>query len=294
MKKSQLRQIIREEISHTLGEEVVGNKLYIYHRTKARNAKLLAKNNFTLTPGGGRAGRGAYFVYDSPSDIKGGMDVYGGISLRYSIPLKSLSKFLIFDRELQTKSLAQQLSPISDKIDNFQEVMDSYNSGKLKQLKFIEEVRMNVGEDIFNDNFDGIIYSTRGSSSSGFGTTGTDKTIVVYDLSLVTFESISTDGLNYKKISNSEEDVKQALKSPESLLRANEVSPNSTIKKSFIKLKGAKELQLPSGLKVVGSLDLRKIPNLIIPKDLEVTNTLYVSSGVEVPNTVKAKNIKID
>lgn len=284
------------KLINILGEEVSGDKLYLYHRTKAKYAKQISQNNFILTPGGGRAGNGTYFVYDTPAEIKSGMDAYGGVSLRYSIPLNSLDRFLVFDRELQTQTLEQQLAPISDQINNFQEYINSYNRGKLKQLSFIEMIRKTLGDNLFTDNFDGILYSTKGDvSGGGMLITGTNKTAVIYNQTLLTFESISTDGINYRRITNPEAETKAALKSPEVLLKRNQVPANSTIKKSYVKLTGARNLQLPAGLKIIGSLDLRNIPNLVIPNDLEVTNSIYVSPGTNVPDTVRAraKNVNI-
>jgi hypothetical protein len=282
------------KLLNILKEEVSGDKLYLYHRTKAKYAKQILQNNFILTPNNGRAGNGTYFVYDTPTEIKSGMDAYGGVSLRYSIPLNSLNKFLVFDRELQTRSLEEQLAPISDQINNFQEYINSYNEGKLKQLSFIEMIRRTLGDNALTDNFNGILYSTKGDSYSRILMTGTNKTAVVYNQSLLAFESISTDGINYKKISNPESETKDALKSPEYLLKRNQVPANSTIKKSFIKLTGARNLQLPAGLKIVGSLDLRNIPDLVIPDDLEVTNSIYVSSGINIPDAVRAKAKKVN
>jgi hypothetical protein len=312
-----------------LKEEVEGNKLYLYHRTKTGKAKQIAQNNFSLTPGHGRAGNGTYFVYDNPSEIKSGIDAYGGISLRYSIPLTSLNRFLIFDPELQTLPLEQQLSPITNELNNIlnqrvirlsqpnlylplrdelllkiannplyrenilQGYIDLYNKGKLKQLSFIELIEMGES-NILEDNYDGIIYSAKGDiAGGGMLITGTQKTAVIFNQSILTFEGVSTDGINYRRISNSEEETKSALKSPEFLLKRNQLPPNSVIKKSFIKLNGARNLQLPTGLKIIGSLDLRNIPDLVIPNDLEVTNSLYVSPGVIIPDDVKnrAKNI---
>jgi hypothetical protein len=274
-------QLLKKDLS----EEVSDGKLFLYHRTKPSNLKSLASNSFKLTPGYGRVGFGTYFVYDSPAEIASGMDAYGGVSLRYSIPVSSLNSFLVFDPELQTKSLEQQLEPISDQIDNFQEHIDLYNKGKLKQLSFLEMIMRNLGENILTDNFDGVLYSTKGNKASMGKITGTDKTAVIYNQSLLTFEGASTDGINYKTITPSDE--KPSLMSPESSLKKGLTPPNTTIKNSFVKLNGAKNLVLPPGLKIIGSLDLRNIPNLVIPDDLEVTNSLYVSPGVNIPPSAK-------
>jgi len=287
--------MIIKKLMNLLKEEVSGDKLYIYHRTKTKFAKQIAQNNFTLTPGAGRTGIGTYFVYDNPIEIKSGIDAYGGVSLRYSIPLASLSRFLVFDRDLQTIPLEQQLVPISNQIENFDKYITLYNQNKLKQLSFIEMIRRTLGDNLLTDNFDGILYSTKGNVSGGGLITGTNKTAIVYNQTLLTFESISTDGVNYRRIANPESETKAVLKSPESLLKKNQVPINSTIKKSFIKLAGTRNLQLPVGLKIIGSLDLRNIPDLVIPDDLEVTNSLYVSPGVDIPDAVRAraKNVNV-
>jgi hypothetical protein len=312
-----------------LKEEIEGNKLFLYHRTKTKNTKSIIQNNFKLIPGFGRAGEGIYFVYDKPIEIKSGMDVYGGVSLKYSIPVSSLDKFLVFDSDLQTKSLEQQLSPIKDKINDIlnQEVLsitkrktnpssyisplsqlllkipstpqyeknplqgyiDLYNKNKLKQLSFIEMIEI-IEPNLLKNNYDGILYSVKGDvSSGGFAITGTQKTAIIFNPSILTFEGISTDGINYKKVSNTDQDINASVKSPEYLLKRNQTPPNSTIKKSLVKLNGFKELQLPSGLKIIGSLDLRNIPNLVIPDDLHVTNTIYISPGTKIPDDVKSK-----
>lgn len=317
-------QLLKKELS----EEVADGKLFLYHRTKPSNLKSLASSNFKLSPGFGRVGNGTYFVYDSPAEIASGMDAYGGVSLRYSIPVSSLSNFLVFDPELQTKSLEDQLAPIAlqinkvleQKADYFNDLdgtahsllgqgaigslllnisknpsykgnllkgfIDLYEQKKLKQLSFLETINQ---DNILEDNFDGVLYSTKGNKASMGKITGTDKTAVVYNQSLLKFEGASTDGINYKTISPSDE--KPSIMSPEVSLKKGLTPPNTTIKNSFVKLNGAKNLVLPSGLKIIGSLDLRNVPNLVIPDDLEVTNSLYVSPGVDVPPSAKIGRI---
>lgn len=301
-----------------LYEEIVNGDLFLYHRTKISNLKSLTTNNFKLTPNRGRAGIGTYFVYDSPLEIVSGMDTYGGVSLKYSIPVSSLNNFLIFDSKLQSKSLEGQLSPITsqinkildkyvesgrlgitNKLDQFllnisknpsyknnllSSLIDLYKQNKLNQLHFLEIINQ---ENILENHFDGILYSSKGNSSST-KTPGTDKTAVVFNQSLLKFEGTSTDGVNYTL-----PDEKKPIMSPEVSLKKNLISPNTTIKKSFISLKNAKNVTIPSGLKVIGSLDLRQIPNLIIPDDLEVTNSLYVSPGVNIPSSAKIGRIVV-
>lgn len=317
-------QLLKKDLS----EEVADGKLFLYHRTKSSNLKSLASNNFKLTPGYGRVGNGTYFVYDSPAEIASGMDAYGGVSLRYSIPVSSLSNFLIFDPELQTKSLEQQLAPISDQIneilkkyieDNNEYVsnpnaeptpyqknltklstspeyennllqlfINLYKQNKLKQLKFLEEISQ---DNILEDNFDGVLYSTKGNRGSMGNITGTDKTAVIYNQSLLKFEGVSTDGINYKTVTSPDE--KLSVMSPEVSLKKGLTPPNTTIKKSLVNLKNAKNVTLPSGLKIVGSLDLRGIPNLVIPNDLEVKNTLYVYTDTKIPKTAKIGKVGV-
>jgi hypothetical protein len=302
-----------------LYEEVVNGRLFLYHRTKISILKNLTISNFKLIPNRGRTGIGTYFVYDSPLEIASGMDTYGGVSLKYSIPISSLNNFLIFDSELQSKSLEEQLSPITpqinkilnkriedgrlaitNRLDQFllnilknpsyrnnllSSLIDLYKQNKLNQLRFLEIINE---ENILENYFDGILYSSKGNSSS-IKTPGTDKTAIVFNQSLLKFEGISTDGVNYTL-----PDEKKSIMSPEVSLKKNLIPPNTTIKKSFISIKNAKNVTIPPGLKVIGSLDLRQIPNLVIPDDLEVTNSLYVSPGINVPSSVKAGRIVVD
>jgi hypothetical protein len=314
-------------LSELINEEVEGDKLNIYHFTNKKNAKNIITNNYRFHMGMGRVGRGAYFVYDDPSDISGGMNAYGGITLKYSIPLDELTHFLIFDRELQIMSLHDQLIPDRENIvgyisqfindenrtryvlqglkkviialhdkgqspeEIYNNLLNLYERNKLKQLHFLEFVRdMNI-----LNRFKGIIYSVKGTvSDGGMKITGTHKTLVVYDQDILNFEGVSTDGVTFKRITNDEETPPSTLlKSPETSLKKNLVPPNTTIKKSYVKLNGGRNVTLPRGLKIIGSLDLRKIQNLTIPNDLEVTNSLYVSPGTVIPDGVRAKHINV-
>ena len=317
--------------STKLKEELGDNSLFIYHRTKLTLLKTIAKDGFKMKVSGGRAGRGIYAVYNDPKDIVSSIDAYGGVSIRFSISYDSLENFLIFDKEIQDKPIEQQLKklpwgkmneaykkyyadlkiekekmgrsagPYFDKLDHLVEIDPNdllkalIGQKKVKQLLFIEELIdiLHLLNDELENYYDGILYSVKGSASGGFGatkSTGTDKTIVVYKPELIKFEGISTDGINYKKPKDDNSNLKD-IKSPEVSLKKGIVPDNTTIKKSYVKLKGVKKLNLPKGLKIIGSLDLRDIPNLEIPPDLEVTNTLYVDYLQEVPDTVIAKKI---
>ena len=63
-------------------------------------------------------------------------------------------------------------------------------------------IRRTLGDNLLTDNFDGILYSTKGNVSGGGLITGTNKTAIVYNQTLLTFESISTDGVNYRRRGN--------------------------------------------------------------------------------------------
>ena len=130
------------KLLHILKEITEDGNFYLYHRTKIPTAKkILSLPTKQLNPGDGRAGIGTYFIYGNPEEISSVMDAYGGASLRYSIPKSSLSNFLVFDKNLQSKSLEQQLDPLKSIIgkDKFNEVINSYNKGTLNQLEFIEK-----------------------------------------------------------------------------------------------------------------------------------------------------------
>jgi hypothetical protein len=175
-----------------------GSNFFLYHRTKIPTAKkILTSPTKNLNPGDGRAGFGTYFVYGNPEEISSTMDVYGGASLRYSIPESSLSNFLVFDKNLQSKSLDQQLAPLKSEIgeDRFNEVINSYNKGNLNQLEFIEEL-IKQGINLA-DYFDGALYGAKSQSTAGsslgFGTAktaGTSRTAIVYNQDLLTFQGV--------------------------------------------------------------------------------------------------------
>lgn len=257
-----------------------GSNFFLYHRTKIPTAKkILTSPTKNLNPGDGRAGFGTYFVYGNPEEISSTMDVYGGASLRYSIPESSLSNFLVFDKNLQSKSLDQQLTPLKSEIgkDKFNEVINLYNKGTLNQLEFIEEL-IKQGINLA-DYFDGALYGAKShssvGSSLGFGTAktaGTSKTAIVYNQNLLTFQGISTDGINYKIPSESTDKIK----SPEIALVKGEIPDGYTVKKTTVDLKGKNISTLPNDLEIIGSLDLRNPSIETLPSNLKVKNTLYI------------------
>jgi hypothetical protein len=156
------------KLVNLLKEITENGNFFLYHRTKIPTAtKILASPNKSLNPNDGRAGIGTYFVYGNPEEISSVMDAYGGASLRYSIPKSSLSKFLVFDKNLQSKPLEQQLDPLKSIIgeDKFNEVINSYNKGTLDQLAFIEEL-IEQGINLA-DYFDGALYGAKSQSSMG-------------------------------------------------------------------------------------------------------------------------------
>ena len=265
-----------------LKEMVEGNNFSLYHRTTIPKAKqILSSPSSKLTPGDGRAGVGTYYVYGDPKEISSSMDAYGGASLKYIIPVSSLSNFLIFDKNLQILPLSQQLQPLKDLIgeDKFNETINLYNNNKLNQLEFIEEL---IAQGINLANyFDGIIYGAK-SISAAFGFSqnlrqpGTAKTAIVYNQSLLTFDGISTDGVNYKKPQN----TKSEIVSPEKSLIQGKVSDGSTLKKTLINLQNSKISNLPDDLNIIGSLDIRDTSIENLPKGLKIKNTLYMSSNL--------------
>lgn len=270
-----------------LYEEESSGDFFLYHRTKIPTAKkILSSPSQKLNPGDGRAGVGTYYIYGNPKEISSSMDAYGGASLRYSIPKSSLSNFLIFDKNLQSKSLEQQLTPLKPEIgeDKFNEVINSYNEETLNQLEFIEEL---IAQGINPaDYFDGILYDTksRSSKSSQDGesipitmlgasapkTAGTGKTAIVYNQDLLTPQGVSTDGVKYKTPSNNK------IKSPETALVKGEIPDGYTIKKTTVNLKGKDISTLPNDLEIIGSLDLRTPSIETLPNNLKVKNTLYI------------------
>jgi len=92
---------------------------------------------------------------------------------------------------------------------------------ELNQLEFIEEL---IAQGINLANyFNGILYGAKSVSASfGFSQNlrqpGTSKTAIVYDQSLLTFDGISTDGVNYKKPQNTKSEVIVSLLFNEKLL----------------------------------------------------------------------------
>jgi len=266
--------------NNPLLEEESNGGFFLYHRTKIPLAKkILTSPTKNLNPGDGRAGFGTYFVYGNPEEISSTMDVYGGASLRYSIPKSSLSNFLVFDKNLQSKSLDQQLAPLKSEIgeDKFNEVINSYNKGTLNQLEFIEEL-IKQGINLA-DYFDGALYGAKSHSSKGsslgFGTAktaGTSKTAIVYKQNLLTFQGVSTDGINYKIPSESTDKIK----SPETALVKGEIPDGYIIKKTTVDLKGKNISTLPNDLEIIGSLDLRNPSIENFPSNLKVKNTLYI------------------
>jgi hypothetical protein len=266
--------------NNPLLEEESNGGFFLYHRTKIPLAKkILTSPTKNLNPGDGRAGFGTYFVYGNPEEISSTMDVYGGASLRYSIPKSSLSNFLVFDKNLQSKSLDQQLALLKSEIgeDKFNEVINSYNKGTLNQLEFIEEL-IKQGINLA-DYFDGALYGAKSHSSKvsslGFGTAktaGTSKTAIVYKQNLLTFQGVSTDGVNYKIPSESTDKIK----SPETALVKGEIPDGYIIKKTTVDLKGKNISTLPNDLEIIGSLDLRNPSIENFPSNLKVKNTLYI------------------
>ena len=266
--------------NNPLLEEESSGGFFLYHRTKIPLAKkILTSSSKKLNSGDGRAGDGTYFVYGNPEEISSTMDTYGGASLRYSIPKSSLSNFLVFDKNLQSKSLEQQLDPLKLKIgeDKFSEVINSYNKGTLNQLEFIEEL-IEQGINLA-DYFDGALYGAKSQSTAGsslgFGTAktaGTSKTAVVYNQNLLTFQGVSTDGLNYKIPS----EATDKIKSPEMALVQGEIPDGYTIKKTMVDLKEKNISTLPNDLEIIGSLDLRNPSIENLPSNLKVKNTLYI------------------
>jgi hypothetical protein len=266
--------------NNPLLEEESSRDFFLYHRTKIPLAKkILTSPSKKLNSGNGRAGVGTYFVYGNPEEISSTMDTYGGASLRYSIPKSSLSNFLVFDKNLQSKSLEQQLSPLKLKIgeDKFSEVINSYNNGNLNQLEFIEEL-IEQGINL-EDYFDGALYGAKSQSTAGsslgFGTAktaGTSRTAIVYNQDLLTFQGVSTDGINYKIPS----EATDKIKSPEMSLVQGEIPDGYTIKKTTVDLKEKNISTLPNDLEIIGSLDLRNPSIKNLPSNLKVKNTLYI------------------
>ena len=281
-----------------LFEEMEGNTLPLYHRTKISSAKkILTSPTKKLNPGDGRAGFGTYFVYGNPKEISSSMDTYGGASLKYNIPSSSLSKFLIFDKNLQSKPLEQQLNPLKSVIgeERFNEVIDSYNSKTLNELEFIEElIRQNINP---SEYFDGILYHSKSHpsniSSLGFGTAktaGTKTTAIVYNQDLLTFKGISTDGIVYKIPSKSS----NKITSRELSLVNGEVPDGSIIKKATVNLQNKKVTTLPDNLEIIGSLDLRNPSIQTFPNNLKVKNTLYIlPSQVDLFLSTKPKSKRL-
>jgi hypothetical protein len=131
----------------------------------------------------------------------------------------------------------------------------------------------------FADYFDGILYGAKSQSSMGSALglgaskpAGTSKTAVVYNQNLLTFQGVSTDGINYKIPSKET----SKLTSPELSLVNGEIPEGSVIKKTMVDLKGKKILSLPNNLEIIGSLDLRNPSINDIPPNLKVKNTLYI------------------
>lgn len=268
------------KLLHILKEITEDGNFYLYHRTKIPTAKkILTSPTKHLNTGDGRAGIGTYFVYGNPEEISSVMDAYGGASLRYSIPKSSLSNFLVFDKNFQSKPLEQQLDPLKSIIgeDKFNEVINSYNKGTLDQLALIEEL-IKQGINLA-DYFDGALYGAKSQSSMGSALglgaskpAGTSKTAIIYNQDLLTFKGISTDGINYKTPSESTDKIK----SPESALVKGEVPDGYTIKKTIVDLKKKNISSLPNDLKIIGSLDLRNPSIETLPNNLKVKNTLYI------------------
>lgn len=286
MKKSELKQIIKEEIEKILNEEVQEDVLFLYHRTTIPTVKKIISSNFNLIPSFGLIGKGVYFVYDNPKEIASNMDVYGGASLRYSIPLSSLSDFLVFDKNLQTLSLEEQLKKIPQSIiQNLNINIEDISAGKL-------EDKLNEENKSLSDYFKGVIYSLK-KAPSGYGAskpTGTNKNAVIYDASLLKFEGISTDGIKYNIPTS---DTK--ISSPEIQLGKNLIGPNSEIKKTLVNLQGKKMTSLPDGLRIIGSLDISNTNLEKFPKNLYIQNTLYVDlkDVPKLPNDIQYKRLKL-
>jgi len=266
MKKSELKHIIKEEIQKILSEEIQGDVLFLYHRTTIPTAKKIIASNFNLIPSSGLIGKGVYFVYDNPKEIASNMDVYGGASLKYSIPLSSLSDFLIFDKNIQTSPLEDQLKKIPQSItQNLSINTKDITAGEL-------EDKLNEENKSLSDYFKGVLYSLK-KSPSGYGAskpTGTNKNAVIYDISLLKFEGISTDGVTYKIPSDTK------ISSPEVQLSKNLIEPNSEIKKTVVNLSGKKMTSLPDGLRIIGSLDLSNTNLEKFPENLYIKNTQYI------------------
>ena len=285
MKKSELRQLIKEEIQKILSEEIQGDVLFLYHRTTIPTAKKIIASNFNLIPSSGLIGKGVYFVYDNPKEISSNMDVYGGASLKYSIPLSSLSDFLIFDPNIHLSPLEDQLKKIPQSIiQNLNLNTKDISAGEL-------EDKLNEENKSLSDYFKGILYPLK-KAPSGYGAskpTGTNKNAVIYDVSLLKFEGISTDGVTYKIPS----DIK--ISSPEVQLSKNLIEPNSEIKKTLVNLSGKKMTSLPDGLRIIGSLDLTNTNLEKFPKNLYIQNTLYVDlkDVPKLPNDIQYKRLKL-
>jgi hypothetical protein len=285
MKKSELKEIIKEEIKKILSEEIQGDILFLYHRTTIPTAKKIMASNFNLIPSSGLIGKGVYFVYDNPKEISSNMDVYGGASLKYSIPLSSLSDFLIFDKNIQTSPLEEQLKRIPQSI-----IQDLSINTKDTSAGELED-KLNEENKSLSDYFKGVLYSLK-KSPSGYGAskpTGTNKNAVIYDVSLLKFEGISTDGITYKIPSDTK------ISSPEVQLSKNLIEPNSEIKKTVVNLSGKKMTSLPDGLRIIGSLDLTNTNLEKFPKNLYIQNTLYVDlkDVSKLPNDIQYKRLKL-
>jgi hypothetical protein len=286
MKKSEFRAMIKEEIQKILSEEIQGNVLSLYHRTTIPAAKKIIASDFNLIPNDGLIGKGAYFVYDDPKKISSNMDVYGGASLKYSIPLSSLSDFLVFDKNIQTSSIEEQLKKIPQSI--IRKLSINTEDISVEEL----EDKLNEKNKSLSDYFKGVLYSLKRTPTSGFGAsrpTGTNKNAVIYDTSLLKFEGISTDGITYKIPTDTK------ISSPEVQLSKNLIEPNSEIKKTFVNLSGKKMTSLPDGLRIIGSLDLSNTNLEEFPKNLYVQNTLYVDLKdiPKLPNDIQYKRLKL-
>jgi hypothetical protein len=213
------------------------------------------------------------------------MDVYGGASLKYSIPLSSLSDFLVFDKNIQTSSLEEQLKKIPQSI--IQKLSINTKDISVEEL----EDKLNEKNKSLSDYFKGVLYSLK-RAPSGFGATkptGTNKNAVIYDTSLLKFEGISTDGITYKIPTDTK------ISSPEVQLSKNLIEPNSEIKKTVVNLSGKKITSLPDGLRIIGSLDLSNTNLEEFPKNLYIQNTLYVDlkDVPKLPNDIQYKRLKL-
>lgn len=325
MKRSRFREILKEEIDSFLkmNEEIEDSKLYLYHRTKITYFEKLKNSKFILNKNKGRLGEGIYLTYDDPKTINHSkMEQYGNLTLQYSISLSDLNTFLIFDKNISNKPLINQLNPIKGEvtkllINNFEDILKNgyyISSSKEKLLlklyknlpnkndiliEYIKIVESNPkysfilldtitdhSPDLLSSNYDGILYDASSGSSMG-KSTGTSQTAVIYNPSILKFETLSTDGFNFTQPSE-----KINISSIESDLVKGLIPDNYTINKSYIKLNNKKKVHLPKNLKIIGSIDLRNIQDLYIPDDLEVTNSIYISKGTYIPDTVKASSIK--